>query len=65
MLLMIMAASVWKGAFEIHCKYMLALGYCGLNDTSHAQRYLDEAEKLDPNHLGIYQIKAVCDGFQN
>lgn len=56
---------IWEGnlnlANRVHCNYMLALGYYGLGDKEHGQRYLDEAAKLDPNHLGIYQFNTVCD----
>ncbi len=56
---------IWEGdlnlANEIHCKYMLALGYCGLGDKEHARRYQEEARKLDVNHLGIYQFCLLVD----
>ncbi|MDD6817866.1 MAG: DUF5107 domain-containing protein [Prevotellaceae bacterium] len=55
---------IWEGDLDdanvIHCKYMMALGYWGLGDDEHAQRYLNEAAILDPNHLGIYQFKTIC-----
>ena len=41
---------------EIHCKYMLALGYYGMGDKEKAERYLEEVEHLDVNHLGILQF---------
>lgn len=41
---------------EIHCKYMLALGYYGMGDKEKAKRYLEEVEHLDVNHLGILQF---------
>lgn len=41
---------------EIHCKYMMALGYAGLGDMSHSRRYLDEVAALDINHQGILSI---------
>ena len=48
---------IWDGDLnisnQIHCKYMLALGYCGLGDFPHAARYLEEASAMDRNHLGI------------
>ncbi len=51
---------IWEGdlnlANEIHCKYMLALGYLGLGDRKAAQKYLDEVRKLDINHLGILAL---------
>ena len=42
---------------EIHCKYMLALGYYGMGDKTKAMKYLDEASALDCNHLGILQFR--------
>lgn len=46
---------IWEGDLnlsnQIHCKYMLALGFYGLDDKKHAKRYLDEASRLDKNHL--------------
>ncbi|MDE6324780.1 MAG: tetratricopeptide repeat protein, partial [Duncaniella sp.] len=41
---------------EIHCKYMMALGYAGLGDMAHSRRYLDEVAALDINHQGILSI---------
>ncbi|MBQ8127589.1 MAG: DUF5107 domain-containing protein [Prevotella sp.] len=43
----------------IHCKYMLALGYFGLGDREHAERYLKEVELLDNNHQGIQQFRTL------
>lgn len=54
--------AIWEGDLDlsnqIHCKYMLALGYYGLDDKRHAQHYLDEAAMLDANHLGIAQFRS-------
>ncbi len=44
---------------EIHCKYMLALGYLGMGDTARALKYLEEVESLDINHLGIRQLRTL------
>jgi len=43
----------------IHCKYMLALGYYGMGDKEHAERYLKEVEALDNNHQGIQQFRTL------
>ena len=52
---------IWEDSLdtknEIHCKYMLALGYYGLGDNAKAEKYLEEVEKLDCNHLGILQFR--------
>lgn len=44
---------------EIHCKYMMALGYCGLGNKDKSMRYLGEAEALDINHQGIQAFKTL------
>ena len=44
---------------EIHCKYMLALGYYGLGDKAHAMQYLEEVEALDNNHQGVQQLRTL------
>ena len=38
---------------EIHCKYMLALGYYGMGEKEKAQKYLAEVKALDNNHQGM------------
>jgi hypothetical protein len=40
---------------------MLALGYYGLGDMQHAERYLKEVEALDNNHQGIQQFRTLID----
>jgi len=55
---------VWDGSLDemnrIHCLYMLALGYAGLGDRKHAERYLSEAEKMNINHHGIQTFKTLA-----
>ncbi len=52
---------IWDGDLNvsnrIHCKYMLALGYCGLGDYLHSERYLREASEMDRNHLGLLSFR--------
>ena len=47
---------IWEDSLdtknEIHCKYMLALGYYGMGDKEKAQKYLEEVKALDNNHQG-------------
>ena len=54
---------IWDGDLDqknrIHCLYMLALGYYGMGDRNHAERYLNEVETLDNNHLGIQQLRTL------
>ncbi len=54
---------IWEDSLEqknvIHCKYMLALGYYGMGDTGHAERYLAEVEALDNNHQGLQQLRTL------
>ena len=56
---------IWEGDLnlsnKIHCKYMLALGFYGLGDKRHAERYLAEASLLDKNHLGILSFQTLID----
>ena len=42
---------------EIHCKYMMALGYWGMNQKDKSARLLDEVGKSDINHQGILSMK--------
>ena len=48
---------------EIHCKYMLALGYYGLGDKAHAMKYLEEVEALDNNHQGVQQLRTLINAY--
>ena len=54
---------IWEDSLdvknEIHCKYMLALGYYGIGDKDKAMKYLEEVEALDNNHQGIQQFRTL------
>lgn len=54
---------IWDGDLNeknrIHCLFMLALGYTGLVDKAHAERYLAEVEQLDINHQGIRALRTL------
>ena len=54
---------IWEDSLDvknrIHCCYMLALGYYGLGDKQHAERYLAEVEKLDINHYGTQAFRSL------
>ena len=56
---------IWEDSLDtknlIHCKYMLALGYYGMGDKEHAERYLKEAEALDSSHQGIQQFRTFIE----
>ena len=63
---------IWEGRGEdglselgmrnlVHCKYMLALGYFGLGDVKHGERYLKEVEALDNNHQGAAQLRSLIE----
>ena len=56
---------IWEDSLdtknEIHCKYMLALGYYGMGDKDKALKYLAEVEALDNNHQGIQQFRSLID----
>lgn len=51
---------IWEDSLDrqnvIHCLYMLALGYTGLGDTAHADRYLDRLIATDTNHQGAKSL---------
>ena len=56
---------IWEDSLDrknqIHCKYMLALGYFGLGDKAKALRYLNEVRQLDINHQGIQSMQTfIC-----
>lgn len=60
---------IWEGDLnlsnQIHCNYMLALGFYGLGNKKHAERYLKKASQLDKNHLGILSFKTLIElGFR-
>ena len=54
---------IWEDSLdmknEIHCKYMLALGYYGMYNKAKALAYLEEVEALDNNHQGIQQLRTL------
>ena len=37
---------------QIHCHYLMALGYLGKGEKSFADKAWAEVKKLDPNHRG-------------
>lgn len=43
----------------IHCKYMMALGYWGLDQKEKSVRLLSEVERLDINHQGIQAFRSL------
>ena len=49
---------------EIHCKYMLALGYYGLGDKRRAEHWLAEVERLDINHYGTQALRSLMKLFE-
>jgi tetratricopeptide (TPR) repeat protein len=46
---------------EIHCKYMMALGYLGLGEQEKALQYLSEVRDLDINHQGVQALQSLID----
>ena len=54
---------IWDDSLDtknrIHCLYMLALGFFGLGDDEHGERYLKEVEQLDINHQGVQQLRSL------
>lgn len=51
---------IWEDSLqtknEIHCKFMLALGYIGLGNIEKGESFLREVRDLDPNHQGIQSL---------
>lgn len=45
----------------VHCKYMMSLGFEGLNNHEKALSLLDEIEKKDCNHQGIAAFRSFMD----
>lgn len=43
----------------IHCKYMMALGYCGLGDMVKTRTLLEDVTLLDVNHQGIQAFQTL------
>lgn len=43
---------------RVHCLYMMALGYAGLGDTRHRDRYAGEVAELDINHQGVMALRS-------
>lgn len=41
---------------QVHCKYMMALGYWGLGEKVRSKRLFNEAAQLDINHQGIQAL---------
>ena len=56
---------IWEDSLdvknEIHCKYMLALGYFGMGDKEKAMKYLNEVKALDNNHQGIQALQTFME----
>ena len=56
---------IWEDSLdvknEVHCKYMLALGYYGMGDKDRALQYLTEVEALDNNHQGAQQFRTLIE----
>ena len=54
---------IWEDNFTvsniIHFKYMMALGYWGLNEKEKSVRLLSEVERLDINHQGIQAFRSL------
>ena len=55
---------IWEESLDtknlIHCKYMLALGYLGIDETAKAHRFLAEVRQLNNNHQGIQALETLA-----
>jgi tetratricopeptide (TPR) repeat protein len=45
---------------ELHCRFMLALGYLGLGDERLAEREFTDILRLDRSHLGAITHRGLC-----
>ena len=45
---------------ELHCRYMLALGYLGLNKDRLAEQEFANILQIDSNHLGALAHRKLC-----
>lgn len=56
---------VWDGSLDdinrLHCLYMLALGYAGLGDTLHSERYMAQGLEMEANHQGLRALNTLLD----
>ena len=56
---------IWEDSLdvknEIHCKYMLALGYYGMGNKEKALQYMDEVKALDNNHQGFQALQTFME----
>ena len=56
---------IWEDSLDrknrIHCLFMLALGYYGLGDKEHAERYLSELEGMDINHQAAQALRTLME----
>ncbi len=56
---------VWEESLEmknrIHCLYMLALGYYGLDNRDEVLKYISEVKTIDNNHQGVQQLLSLMD----
>lgn len=46
---------------DIYCKYLIALGYIGLNENNKASKLLDEILSINPNYQGAIIHKKIID----
>lgn len=55
--------TVWDDNLDslnrIHCLFMLSLGVWGLGNAPSARSYLSEAQRLNPNHLGVFSVSDI------
>jgi tetratricopeptide (TPR) repeat protein len=45
---------------EVHCRYMLALGYLGLHQDRLAEQEFANIMQIDSNHLGVLTHRKLC-----
>lgn len=50
---------------EVHCHYLMGLGYLGLGKKTDASEEFRRALKLDPNHQGLLMYQKLTDSGEN
>ena len=55
--------AIWEADLQqkhdVHCRFMLALGYYGLGEKEKAMKYFTEAYALDPEHQGMLSFELM------
>ncbi len=50
---------------NIHCNFLLGLGYLGLNEYNRAEYYFNQVVELEPAHIGAVIHKSMLDSMKS